>query len=699
MEAVRESILRARALGRSPEGRVSAALVVVVGLVALAILDTLLLAHGYSASWFVTHQGERTELRRTVEHRLAFPNERRALSRYVTGWDFRRFPMPEALPPIDVTLRARLEVPEGGRVLEARADGRTAIRIDGAPIGPEERVAPGEHALEVDWSASTEEAPGFVLRWGATPRAMQDVPRTALVPADGAWPWTRVTLWLVGLPALVLVALLVAIAAVEPARRRRALAALATLAVLGAGLGYRLFDHDVSPYFRENEDELFAMWNGYALITQGTTEGWTLWPDAYVAWDVGTITEEPYFYRRFHLVRPYFEHPPLLHVLVGAAGWVGGARAPFEVSLAEARLVPIALSTIVMALMLAIGRRIDRGSPAPWLGTLLYATLPWIVLQTRVVKEEALVTPLGLGSVLAFLVWRDRVGAMRDRLEAGDAPPPGATRWLVLASILAASAALAKVTGIAFSLALAILVVRAGRPRDVGVVLLAALGALGLLALHGVVHGWDAFVFAQRLQTSRPVHFNVFLRFFADPQINHNVVGSGWLLFLWLAAMAAFFARRRRDTELLVVPLVAYLAAIGLGSGTWSYGWYLTPLLPFLCLAAGRFLADLWREPELGRGAVFTLTLVFYSLNFAIGRGFFLAPEDPAVPRLLVTAVLAAMLGPFALAQAFGWRGAGRVAIVAGLVVVLIVGGAFVGAYDAYFVGYHDFDRDRSFGL
>lgn len=432
---------------------------------------------------------------------------------------------------------------------------------------------------------------------------------------------------------------------------------------------------------------------------RGQDGGWTLWHDAYVAWDVGTITEEPYFYRRFHVVRPYFEHPPLLHVLVGAAGWLGGARAPFEVSLAGARLVPIALSVVVMTLMLAIGRRIDSGSPAPWLGTLLYATLPWIVLQTRVVKEEALVTPLGLGSVLAFLVWRDRVGATRDRLEARDTPPPGATRWLVLASILAASATLAKVTGLAFSLGLAVLVVRIGRLRDVAVVLGAAVAALGLLALHGLVHGWDVFVFAQRLQTSRPVNFNVFLRFFADPQINHNVIGSGWLLFLWLAAMSAFFVRRRRDTEVLVVPLFAYLAAIALGSGTWSYGWYLTPLLPLLCLAAGRFLAELWREPELGRGAIFTLTLVFYSLNFAIGRGFFLAPEDPAAPRLLVTAALAVMLGPFALAQAFGWRGVGRVPIVAGLVVVLIVSGAFVGAYDAYFVGYHDFDRDRSFGL
>ena len=93
------------------------------------------------------------------------------------------------------------------------------------------------------------------------------------------------------------------------------------------------------------------------------------------------------------------------------------------------------------------------------------------------------------------------------------------------------------------------------------------------------------------------------------------------------------------------------------------------------------------------------LTLVFYSLNFAVSEGYFMAPIDPHEPRLLVTAVLAALLVPFGLAQAFGWKSAGRLGVIAGLVTVVIIGGAFVGGYDRYFSSHHDFDRDRRFDL
>jgi 4-amino-4-deoxy-L-arabinose transferase-like glycosyltransferase len=689
----------AGAIRREPRATTSAALVALALLAVLASVDVLART-GWTASWYVDHEGARTELRRTTEHRLSFPNERRALSRYVTGWDFDRFGMPAALPSIDVTLRARLEVPEGGRHLVTRADGRTALRVDGAPYDARALVTPGVHDLEVDWQSGLDDAPRFALRWGPEADDLVDVPRLALTPADGAWPATRLALWALGVPLAALIASLTFLAVARGGTaRRRSLAALATILVVGVGLGYRLYDYDVSPDFRENEDELFAMWNGYSLLTDGTTRGWTLWHGYYEAEgpETGTIYQAHYFYRPFHLVTPYFEHPPLLHLLVGAAGWLGGARDYLEVSLSHARLVPIALSVVVMLLMIAIGRRLDRGSPAPWLGTLLYAGLPWIALQTRVVKEEALVTPLALGSVLAFLEWRDRIAA---GIAAADPTIRSrAARWLVLAAGLAALATLAKVTGIAFSLALAVLVARVGRKRDVALVLGAAALALGALALYGWALGWDAFVFAQRLQTSRPVHFNIFLRFFDDPQINHNVVGRGWLLFLWLGAMATLFARRSRDTAVLAVPLFTYFVAIALGSGTWTYGWYVTPLLPFLCLAAGRFVADLWREPELGRGAAFVLTLVFYSLNFAVGEGYFLAPLDPHEPRLLVTAVLVAFLVPLGLAQAFGWTRVGRVAVVAGLVTVLVVGGAFVGGYDVYFTSHHDFDRASVFNL
>ena len=139
--------LRAR-IQRAPQAARGALLFLACALAALLALDVFVQS-GYEVSWFVTHEGERSEMRRTEEHRLTFPNERRALSRYMQGWDFRRYGMPPALPTIDATLRATLVIPEGlGTFLGTDASGETTLRIDGENVS--KHIAPGPHALEVD---------------------------------------------------------------------------------------------------------------------------------------------------------------------------------------------------------------------------------------------------------------------------------------------------------------------------------------------------------------------------------------------------------------------------------------------------------------------------------------------------------------------------------------------------------------------
>jgi 4-amino-4-deoxy-L-arabinose transferase-like glycosyltransferase len=516
---------------------------------------------------------------------------------------------------------------------------------------------------------------------------MEAVPREALVPLDGSWPPLRVWLWIfAAIAAALMGAQCARVALAAPgADRARRVGAIATAMLVVLAVGYRAFDYDVMPDFRENGDERFAIWNGYSLLEDGTTRGLTLWWSDYLAGGHGEIERPRYFERTYHVVTPYFEHPPLMHVLVGAAGHIGGARDHLEVPLAHARLVPIALSVLTLLLMIAVGRRLEPRGPAPWLGALLWAALPWIAMQTRVVKEEALLTTLAIGMVLAYLRWRDDGRRTRD---------------LVLAAVLAGLCPLAKVTGAGFVLALLMLVASEGKARDFGIALAASVVTTSMLLVYGAVIDWEAFLFTQRLQSGRPVHFNIFLRFFDDALINHSLIGRGWLLFLWLAAMAGLAKRDRREVAVIAVPLMTYLAAIALGSGTWTFGWYVTPLLPFLCIAAGRFLADLWREPDLFRGAIFVFVLVFYSLNFVLDPDVAKDSTQWSEIRRVVTLVLAIGLAPFGLVQAFGperFRGWARAAVVAGLVVVVAVGGMFVARYDVMSGVYRDFDRDRYF--
>jgi 4-amino-4-deoxy-L-arabinose transferase-like glycosyltransferase len=681
--------LRARVQG-APRATRGAALALIAMMAALLALDHFVAA-GYEVSWFVTHEGQRSEMRRTEEHRVTFPNERRALSRYMQGWDFRRYGMPAALPAIDATLRATLVVPEGpGHFVHTDSSGDVALRIDGEPL--QGRVAPGPHALEVDWRSPTDGA-HFALTWGEIDESPEEVPHSAILfdrPSQ-----TRRLLWLIGLPLALIFAALIFASLESGAHQRRARHWLATLTILFLALLFRLSDYDVMPDFRENEDELFAMWNGFSLLQDGTARGWSLWWPAYLTEpNVGEVYQAHYFYRTFDLVTPYFEHPPLLHLLVGAMGHLAGAQGYLEVTLGQARIVPIALSVVTLLLMMAIGRRLYPRSTAPYWGALFYAILPWVVLQTRVVKEEALVTPLALGAILAFLKWRDEGRSVR---------------LLILAAFLASVTVLAKITGLAFAIALCILVAKVGSQtanqtanqtagqRMTGhqnVALVVGVSALSVLALclYGYALGWDAFRFASHMQTLRHINFNVFLRFFDEPRINHSSIGRGWSLFLWLAAAKTLFSKSERESATLAIPLFVYLMAIAVGSGTWHFGWYTMPLLPFVCLAAGRFMEELYRSPDLAKGAFFTITLVFYSLSVVISHSYFTGP-DPTVQRLLVSGVLIAFIAPYTLAHAYRMRGLGQFATVAGMLTVLITSAVLVFGYDIYYAALEDTDQ------
>jgi 4-amino-4-deoxy-L-arabinose transferase-like glycosyltransferase len=642
--------------------------------------------HGWTASFYVEHEGQTVEMARSTEHRVVFPNEQRPLARYIQRWDFARFGMPSSLPELDVVLRARIRVPEGGRIIDVRSPDTTGISIDGRTIRAHERVPAGWHRLEVTWMGRFRPSNSLELRWGDSTTDLEPVPREALVPLDGSFPPLRIAFWVLALATATLLGWQSTRIVLAPniQVRNEQMATLATALIVMLAVGYRTFDYDVMPDFRENDDERFAIWNGYSILEDGTTRGLTMWWGDYLSNDHGEIEIPQYFDRTYHVVTPYFEHPPLMHVLVGAAGHLGGANGHLEVPLAHARIVPIALSVLTLLMMIAIGRRLDPGGLSPWFGALLWAALPWIALQTRVVKEESLLTTLAVGSVLAFLRWRDDGQRNRD---------------LVLAAVLAGLCPLTKVTGAAFIIALLILVAAEGKARAFGVALLASFITASMLLVYGAVIDWDAFVFTQGLQSGRPVHFNIFLRFFDSPLINHNLIGRGWLLFLWFAAMAGLANRSRPNVAVLAVPLMTYFAAIALGSGTWTFGWYVTPLLPFLCIGAGFFVAELWRRPDLFRGGMFIFVLVFYSLNFALDPTYVKDIQHWTDIRRWVTIVLALAIAPFGLVQAFGarFRGWARAGVALGLVLVVAMGGYFVANYDVISTQYRDFDRDRYF--
>lgn len=665
-----------------------AELAVVTLLLVLAGLATAWLRHGMTVTWRLGGGSE--TVARTTEYRVEIKTSMRPLSRYVQAWDFKRHGVPSAPPSLDAMVEAELTVPAGPPV-EVGVESVNAARLlaDGSPLtGP---LAPGRHVLQATWTGTLTGNVTFHFVWNAG-GARVPVPRSALRPAGGAPVFPQLVPWLM---AVVLGTGFVAYRRWRvPPPRRRTWIAVGVAAIVLAGAGLRLFDYQVAPDMRENDDELFATWNGWELLHSGRTRGWSLWPDRRPG--QAKIEHLDYFGKKtYEIVQPYFEHPPLLHLMVGTAATVGGATHWTHARLQHTRLVPVVLSLCSLLLLMLLALELLPATRAWLFAGLLHAFLPIAVLQERVIKEEALLTPLVLASILGLLRWR------RSRTEAC---PQGSMRALTLAAVAAALCPLAKLPGAACTVAF-LLLLTAERHRGALVrASLVAAGGLALLLLYAAVEGWNQFWYTTAMQgTRRPTHFNIFTRFFDVTLVNHNNFGRGWILGLWASFLLGL--RQLGDrARFVAVPLVFWLLAIGVSSGNWTFGWYNVPVYPWLCLGAGALIAELWDQPESGTtmlaGFVLVCTLAFYSLNFVTMPAWGMNRGNWPTMRLMVTAALALGIAPFVAAELLKgrWRRlAARTGIGLTMATFTALGAWFVVLYDVMYDAFKNFDRAADF--
>jgi len=277
-------------------------------------------------------------------------------------------------------------------------------------------------------------------------------------------------------------------------------------------------------------------------------------------------------------------------------------------------------------------------------------------------------------------------------------------RWrdLILTAVCAGAAPLAKVPAVVYVPALVMLVAaERGHARRAFAALGIGVAVASLLPLFGWLVDWDTFPYTIGRQGTRPVHWNLFPRWFDFTKINHNIVGRGWILFLWLGFVASIFRRGWRQTAPITVPLVAYMCAIAIGAGNWTFGWYVVPFYPLLCVGAGLFLARLWEEPDLLSGTLFVVLLVMYGLNFTLDVDY--AKQPSSWPRLrgIVTVFCLCALAPYGAVQV--WRrsptarGLAKLATAVGLGAVLVLSGWFVVRYDVLYESHHGLDADEYF--
>jgi hypothetical protein len=625
---------------------------VVVGLLAVYVLSLQALLRpggGLRGRYFIRGEGGvEIAVHERIDADLNFPVPQRLDSAYIFHWDMRRHGFPATMPPYSIHWTGLLLVPQPGTYgFSVDVQGEAALQIDGSPLElqpdtlTERSLSAGWHPVAFDYALGQGDA-RVVLSWRPPGQSVQPIPSRFFAP-DPAAVTAASTRRGLGWGLLAAGAALALAGVILGRRERGAVAgllaslrservtlALGAIIVLAALL--RFHDHALVPFHHETADEYQHAWEGWSLLHQGVPAAWSMFPDRYPMSDT---VDFRWFGDRYVVVRPYFDHPPLFSLIVGLVTSLRQSATypiPWDFlsgTLPLMRVVPILLSLAGIVLLYRLARSYGVSERAALLGTLVYATLPLIVLAHRLVKAESLLAILFMGAILA---------AHRHRLSGrmGDA---------VVAGVLGGLSIWTKATGVAVVGVVLVLLLSARRFRGA----LLALGlAAGFLALY-LVYAWtqDFGIFLKVIQaqsTSKWVGLES-LQDLLTGKIVTKYFGRGWYLWLLLCAGLAAFRRERA----ILMPLALYGTLIALTADhRVIYGWYRIPLYPFLCVAAGTALERMISRGDLYRVFPFAITAVATGALYAWSGEPLLIQSKPAVALFALIALL-----PFLVRLAF----------------------------------------------
>jgi 4-amino-4-deoxy-L-arabinose transferase-like glycosyltransferase len=359
---------------------------------------------------------------------------------------------------------------------------------------------------------------------------------------------------------------------------------LVVLLVVGLGFGLRARRYREIPIPGQSSDEYSNSWVGISLFELGVPVGISGFPDyrnaleRYVNVDhffQTVATGDP-----LTINYPWFDHPPLLGVITGGYAYLAGARV-FEDAAAFLIRRPIVIIGTLAVLLVIIYGWISVGFAAGIISGLIYATVPLVVLSSRMIQSENAIIPMLLLTMItleAFL-------------------KSGKDKWLILAGICAGIATLFKLSGIVCYLVVMLVLLEAaqrnGRSfiKDYGFFLAFALPISFLYPIFGYVYDGELF---------KRVIFSNYNRFYGiGPQAIVDLVKyqrlsqgkfltEGWLVAGWIGVIGLFVNSKKVAgmSKVLLLAIISYLITYVL-FGSQPYGWYAFPFWPLLSLVLG----------------------------------------------------------------------------------------------------------------
>lgn len=329
----------------------------------------------------------------------------------------------------------------------------------------------------------------------------------------------------------------------------------------------KLHNYTVYPQRGATSDEYTYTFLGLSLFQSGVPVSWSFFPYPHRSdITIGGIL--------FPLVYPYFDHPPLAGLVVGAWSMLWGQNTFNAVQLSTIRIVPIFFSTVSALFVFLLAQKLFDTQTAWWALT-IYVTAPVFVISSRVVVAENLLTPVMLAAVYLYSVFQRKKTVL----------------YSVFLAILAGFGFLMKESGIVLWLYLAYMFIR-DRTKLNFFSVFSAIFALFVAAYttYGFLYDRDLFLKILFLQSARQVGPQTLWYILSTPIIINKVYQDGWYYFGMFCLLWSFGKTKYAILTPLAFTYLLYLLTSLTREG--QSGWYLIPLFPFMAMASAQTIRE-----------------------------------------------------------------------------------------------------------
>ena len=335
---------------------------------------------------------------------------------------------------------------------------------------------------------------------------------------------------------------------------------------------------------------------------------------------------------QFPIVQPYLEQPPLGGILISLPLIFGGKTSFEQASLFDLRKPFVYLGVLTTFLVILLANQ-WYGRSVALVSGLLYATVPTIILGSRLALPENILAPLLLLEILLLeaYICKKQKGI------------------LLAALVLAFISPLVKPFGLSLGLVgIAYFVLKEKDIKKALLFIITPAMSMGAYVLYGMSFDKNTFLGVLSYQSNR---------FFAGPNILlykilipkvTKLFLDGWIFFGWLSVAVLSFKKSKHLS--LLLGLFSYLLTITFFGGE-DFGWYRLPLYPFLMIATGVLVVEIIKRAEFFSTLIFLGTAV--ASSFAWGLGVYDWSEHLISFRLFLLGAICVLLLPLVFRNKF----------------------------------------------